>query len=128
MCSLGAANAKFCLYFFRELSKGKRSKNIFFSPLSLSAALVMVVLGGRGNTLEQIEKVLHFSEVLSSTSQGNTYPSEKVSNQTSSTNLKRGVPGRCVLMHLIQCLYHLGGVRLLIQGELQFTLRSSFAL
>ncbi|XP_061202624.1 leukocyte elastase inhibitor A-like isoform X2 [Neopsephotus bourkii] len=77
MCSLSAANAKFCLYFFRELSKGKRNKNIFFSPLSLSAAFGMVVLGARGNTLEQIEKVFHFSEVLSSTSRGNTYSSEK---------------------------------------------------
>uniref|UniRef100_A0A672TSV9 Serpin domain-containing protein n=1 Tax=Strigops habroptila TaxID=2489341 RepID=A0A672TSV9_STRHB len=57
MCSLSAANAKFCLYFFRELSKGKRNENIFFSPLSLSAAFGMVVLGARGNTLEQIEKV-----------------------------------------------------------------------
>ncbi|XP_030905536.2 serpin B4-like isoform X2 [Melopsittacus undulatus] len=77
MCSLSAANAKFCLYLFRELSKGERNKNIFFSPLSLSAAFGMVVLGARGNTLEQIEKVFHFSEVLRSTSQGNTCPSEK---------------------------------------------------
>ncbi|XP_068252603.1 serpin B11-like isoform X2 [Nyctibius grandis] len=77
MCSLSAANAKFCLDFFRELSKRKRNENIFFSPLSLSAAFGMVVLGARGNTLKQIEKVFHFSEVLSSTSQGNAYPSEK---------------------------------------------------
>ncbi|XP_040442726.1 leukocyte elastase inhibitor A-like [Falco naumanni] len=77
MCSLSAANAKFCLDFFRELSKRKRNENIFFSPLSLSAAFGMVVLGARGNTLKQIEEVFHFSEVLSSTSQGNRYPSEK---------------------------------------------------
>ncbi|KFO70539.1 Serpin B11 [Cuculus canorus] len=57
MCSLSAANAKFCLEFFRELSKRKRNENIFFSPLSLSAAFGMVVLGARGNTLKQIEKV-----------------------------------------------------------------------
>uniref|UniRef100_A0A663FF11 Serpin domain-containing protein n=1 Tax=Aquila chrysaetos chrysaetos TaxID=223781 RepID=A0A663FF11_AQUCH len=57
MCSLSAANAKFCLDFFRELSKRKRNENIFFSPLSLSAAFGMVVLGARGNTLKQIEKV-----------------------------------------------------------------------
>ncbi|KFP67910.1 Serpin B11 [Cariama cristata] len=57
MCSLSAANAKFCLDFFRELSKKKRNENIFFSPLSLSAAFGMVVLGARGNTLKQIEKV-----------------------------------------------------------------------
>ncbi|NXY22095.1 SPB4 protein, partial [Atrichornis clamosus] len=57
MCSLSAANAKFCLDFFRELSKRKRNENIFFSPLSLSAAFGMVVLGARGSTLKQIEKV-----------------------------------------------------------------------
>ncbi|KAM6349648.1 serpin B4-like [Podargus strigoides] len=56
MCSLSAANAKFCLDFFRELSKRKRNENIFFSPLSLSAAFGMVVLGARGNTLKQIEE------------------------------------------------------------------------
>ncbi|XP_065485689.1 serpin B4-like [Caloenas nicobarica] len=77
MCSLSAANAKFCLDFFRELSKRKRNENIFFSPLSLSAAFGMVVLGARGSTLKEIEKVFHFSEVLSNTSQGNGYPSEK---------------------------------------------------
>ncbi|NWQ81559.1 SPB11 protein, partial [Columbina picui] len=57
MCSLSAANAKFCLDFFRELSKRKRNENIFFSPLSLSAAFGMVVLGARGSTLKEIEKV-----------------------------------------------------------------------
>ncbi|NXI10842.1 SPB4 protein, partial [Irena cyanogastra] len=57
MCSLSAANARFCLDFFRELNKRKRNENIFFSPLSLSAAFGMVVLGARGSTLEQIEKV-----------------------------------------------------------------------
>ncbi|XP_005425903.1 leukocyte elastase inhibitor A-like [Geospiza fortis] len=77
MCSLSAANAKFCLDFFRELNKRKRNENIFFSPLSLSAAFGMVVLGARGSTLEQIEKVFHFREVLSSTRQENRYPSEQ---------------------------------------------------
>ncbi|NXD29828.1 SPB4 protein, partial [Spelaeornis formosus] len=57
MCSLSAANARFCLDFFRELNKRKRNENIFFSLLSLSAAFGMVVLGARGSTLEQIEKV-----------------------------------------------------------------------
>uniref|UniRef100_A0A8C3PJZ4 Serpin domain-containing protein n=1 Tax=Calidris pygmaea TaxID=425635 RepID=A0A8C3PJZ4_9CHAR len=57
MCSLSTANAKFCLDFFRELNKIKRNENIFFSPLSLSAAFGMVVLGARGNTLKQIEEV-----------------------------------------------------------------------
>uniref|UniRef100_A0A8B9P6K0 Serpin domain-containing protein n=1 Tax=Apteryx owenii TaxID=8824 RepID=A0A8B9P6K0_APTOW len=57
MCSLSAANTRLCLDFFKELSKIKRNENIFFSPLSLSAAFGMVLLGARGNTLKQIEKV-----------------------------------------------------------------------
>nr|XP_009488887.1 PREDICTED: serpin B10-like [Pelecanus crispus] len=43
--SLSSANTKFCLDFFKEQSKVKRNENIFFSPLSISAALSMVQLG-----------------------------------------------------------------------------------
>lgn len=57
MGSLTAANTKFCLDFFKELSKVKRNENIFFSPLSISAALSMVQLGARGNTAKEMEKV-----------------------------------------------------------------------
>ncbi|NXF68871.1 ILEUA inhibitor, partial [Ciccaba nigrolineata] len=57
MGSLSVANAKFCLDFFKELSKVKINENIFFSPLSISAALSMVQLGAGGNTAEEIEKV-----------------------------------------------------------------------
>uniref|UniRef100_A0A8D0FDM8 Serpin domain-containing protein n=1 Tax=Strix occidentalis caurina TaxID=311401 RepID=A0A8D0FDM8_STROC len=60
MGSLSAANAKFCLDFFKELSKVKINENIFFSPLSISAALSMVQLGARGNTAEEIERVSFF--------------------------------------------------------------------
>ncbi|XP_065688243.1 leukocyte elastase inhibitor-like [Patagioenas fasciata] len=70
MCSLSAANASFCLDFFKELSKVKRSENIVFSPLSISVSLSMVQLGARGNTAEEMEKVLHIHEVLSTASPG----------------------------------------------------------
>ncbi|KAM6102361.1 leukocyte elastase inhibitor-like isoform 2-T2 [Theristicus caerulescens] len=70
MGSLSAANTKFCLDFFKELSKVKRNENIFFSPLSISAALSMVQLGAGGNTAEEMEKVLHIHEVLSMASPG----------------------------------------------------------
>ncbi|KAM9285911.1 LOW QUALITY PROTEIN: leukocyte elastase inhibitor-like [Cariama cristata] len=70
MGSLSAANAKFCLDFFKELSKVKRNENFFFSPLSISAALSMVQLGAGGNTAEEMEKVLHIHEVLSMSSPG----------------------------------------------------------
>ncbi|NXT84133.1 ILEUA inhibitor, partial [Zapornia atra] len=60
MDSLSAANTKFCLDFFKQLSKVKGNENIFFSPLSISAALSMVQLGARGNTAEEMEKVGYF--------------------------------------------------------------------
>uniref|UniRef100_A0A6G1S0J7 Serpin family B member 1 n=1 Tax=Hypotaenidia okinawae TaxID=2861861 RepID=A0A6G1S0J7_9GRUI len=70
MDSLSAANTKFCLDFFKQLSKVKRNENIFFSPLSISAALSMVQLGAGGNTAEEMEKVLHTYEVLGTASSG----------------------------------------------------------
>ncbi|NXV70646.1 SPB13 protein, partial [Atlantisia rogersi] len=60
MDSLSAANTKFCLDFFKQLSKVKGNENIFFSPLSISAALSMVQLGAGGNTAEEMEKVGYF--------------------------------------------------------------------
>ncbi|XP_007933729.1 serpin B12 [Orycteropus afer afer] len=62
MESLVAANTKFCFDFFQEISKQNSHRNIFFCPLSLSAALGMVRLGARHDSAHQIDKVLHFSE------------------------------------------------------------------
>nr|ACA57863.1 serine proteinase inhibitor, clade B, member 12 (predicted) [Plecturocebus moloch] len=62
MDSLVAANTKFCFDLFQEISKGDHHKNVFFSPLSLSAALGMVRLGARNDSAHQIDEVLHFNE------------------------------------------------------------------
>ncbi|PNJ64355.1 SERPINB12 isoform 1 [Pongo abelii] len=62
MDSLVAANTKFCFDLFQEISKDDRHKNIFFSPLSLSAALGMVRLGARNDSAHQIDEVVHFNE------------------------------------------------------------------
>ncbi|KAM6281166.1 LOW QUALITY PROTEIN: leukocyte elastase inhibitor-like [Porphyrio hochstetteri] len=70
MDSLSASNTKFCLDFFKQLSKVKGNENIFFSPLSISAALSMVRLGAGGNTAEEIKKVLHTYELLGTASSG----------------------------------------------------------
>ncbi|XP_070796851.1 serpin B6-like [Pituophis catenifer annectens] len=58
MDSLSAANTIFALNLFKKLSANDSSKNVFFSPLSLSSALLMVSLGARNNTEAQILKVL----------------------------------------------------------------------
>uniref|UniRef100_A0A8C2PJ75 Serpin domain-containing protein n=1 Tax=Capra hircus TaxID=9925 RepID=A0A8C2PJ75_CAPHI len=62
MDSLIAANTKFCFDLFQKISTDDCRKNIFFCPLSLSAALGMVRLGARSGSARQIDQVLHFSE------------------------------------------------------------------
>lgn len=57
MDSLVAANTKFCFDLFQEISKDDPHKNIFFCPLSLSAALGMVRLGARSESAQQIDQV-----------------------------------------------------------------------
>ncbi|KFO24496.1 Serpin B4 [Fukomys damarensis] len=61
MSSLSEANIKFTLDLFQELRNA--TGNIFFSPTSITAQLAMVYLGAKGKTAQEIEKVLHFSEI-----------------------------------------------------------------
>ncbi|KAM6142470.1 ovalbumin-related protein X-like [Phoenicopterus ruber ruber] len=63
MGSISAANAEFSFDVFKELKVHHASDNIFYSPLSIIAALAMVYLGARGNTEYQMEKVLHFDKI-----------------------------------------------------------------
>ncbi|XP_026854867.2 leukocyte elastase inhibitor-like [Electrophorus electricus] len=63
MDNLSHANNTFALDLYHALNKDKPSGNIFFSPLSISAALSMVYLGARGNTAEEMAKVMSFSSV-----------------------------------------------------------------
>ncbi|XP_008158868.3 serpin B11 [Eptesicus fuscus] len=66
MDSLSTANVEFCLDVFKELNNNHAEDNIFFSPLSLLYALSMILLGARGNSAEQMEKVLHFNHIAES--------------------------------------------------------------
>uniref|UniRef100_A0A671NFL3 Leukocyte elastase inhibitor n=1 Tax=Sinocyclocheilus anshuiensis TaxID=1608454 RepID=A0A671NFL3_9TELE len=63
MESLSRANSLFALDLYRTLSESNTEGNMFFSPLSISAALSMVYLGARGDTAKEMEKVLSFSSV-----------------------------------------------------------------
>ncbi|NXF68866.1 OVAL protein, partial [Ciccaba nigrolineata] len=56
MGSITAANAEFSFDVFKELKVHHANDNIFYSPLSIIAALAMVYLGARGNTEYQMEK------------------------------------------------------------------------
>ncbi|KAJ8276870.1 hypothetical protein GJAV_G00068840 [Gymnothorax javanicus] len=62
MDSLADANTAFTLDLYRTLGSTNAGGNIFFSPLSISSALAMVFLGARGNTADQMEKVLCFQK------------------------------------------------------------------
>ncbi|XP_023386944.1 serpin B7-like isoform X2 [Pteropus vampyrus] len=66
MDSLSTANVEFCLDMFKELNNNNVGDNIFFSPLSLLYALSMILLGARGNSAQQVEKVLHFNHIAES--------------------------------------------------------------
>uniref|UniRef100_A0A673NC99 Leukocyte elastase inhibitor-like n=1 Tax=Sinocyclocheilus rhinocerous TaxID=307959 RepID=A0A673NC99_9TELE len=63
MESLSRSNSLFALDLYRTLSESNAEGNMFFSPLSISAALSMVYLGARGDTAKEMEKVLSFSSV-----------------------------------------------------------------
>ncbi len=56
-------NTKFAVDLYHQLDKENKSKNLFFSPYSLSVALTMTGEATRGNTQKEIGEVLHFPEV-----------------------------------------------------------------
>ncbi len=58
METLPAANTQFSLDLFKKISGGNASGNVFYSPISISSALAMVSLGAKGNTAEQMFKVI----------------------------------------------------------------------
>ncbi|XP_019584924.2 serpin B11 [Rhinolophus sinicus] len=66
MDPLSTATVEFCLDVFKELNSNNVGDNIFFSPLSMLYALSMILLGARGNSAEQMEKVLHFNHIAGS--------------------------------------------------------------
>ncbi|KAF4095477.1 serpin peptidase inhibitor, clade B (ovalbumin), member 1, like 3 isoform X2 [Onychostoma macrolepis] len=59
---LSAAHTRFSLSLFQKISEGNASANVFYSPLSISAALSMLSLGAGGNTASQMSRTLHFPE------------------------------------------------------------------
>ena len=56
MDALSEANGTFALTLLKKLGEDN-SKNVFISPLSISSALAMVLMGARGNTAAQMCQV-----------------------------------------------------------------------
>uniref|UniRef100_A0A8C9Q0G6 Serpin domain-containing protein n=1 Tax=Spermophilus dauricus TaxID=99837 RepID=A0A8C9Q0G6_SPEDA len=57
MDSLSKANGTFAIQVLKMLCQDRPSQNVFFSPLSISSALAMVLLGANGNTKGQMAQV-----------------------------------------------------------------------
>src|SRR5262245_20643999 len=60
--ALAKANDRFALDLLHKLSP-QAEQNAFFSPYSVSTALAMTWAGARGQTADQMAKVLHFSDL-----------------------------------------------------------------
>lgn len=61
MDTLSEANVTFALDLLKKLGEDN-SKNVFFSPMSISSALAMVFMGAKGNTAAQIAQALSLSK------------------------------------------------------------------
>uniref|UniRef100_A0A9L0SEM8 Serpin B6 n=4 Tax=Equus TaxID=9789 RepID=A0A9L0SEM8_HORSE len=61
MDTLSEANGTFALNLLKKLGEDN-SKNVFFSPMSISSALAMVFMGAKGNTAAQMSQVLSLSK------------------------------------------------------------------
>lgn len=57
MEDLYVANTIFALNFFKHLANTSPTQNLFFSPWGISSTMVMVYLGARGDTADQMAKV-----------------------------------------------------------------------
>ncbi|XP_077876591.1 serpin B9 isoform X2 [Ictidomys tridecemlineatus] len=58
MDSLSKANGAFAIQVLKTLCQDQPSQNVFFSPLSISSALAMVLLGAKGNTKDQMAQAM----------------------------------------------------------------------
>ncbi|XP_069418883.2 serpin-like protein HMSD [Ovis canadensis] len=61
MDELSASNGTFALTLLKKLGEDN-SKNVFISPLSLSSALAMVLMGAKGNTAAQMCQTLSLNK------------------------------------------------------------------
>ncbi|XP_037012285.2 plasminogen activator inhibitor 2 [Artibeus jamaicensis] len=57
------ANTIFAINFFKHLANTSPTQNLFFSPWGISSTMVMVYMGARGNTADQMARVLQFNNI-----------------------------------------------------------------
>ncbi|XP_021044836.1 LOW QUALITY PROTEIN: serpin B9-like [Mus pahari] len=61
MNTLSQANGTFAFHLLKMLCQDNPSENVCFSPMSISSALAMVLLGAKGDTAVQICQALHLN-------------------------------------------------------------------
>ena len=61
MNTLSEANGTFAIHVLKILCQNDPSKNVCYSPVSISSALAMVLLGAKGDTAVQISQVSSLS-------------------------------------------------------------------
>uniref|UniRef100_D4A392 Serine (or cysteine) peptidase inhibitor, clade B, member 9d n=1 Tax=Rattus norvegicus TaxID=10116 RepID=D4A392_RAT len=62
MNTLSEANGTFAIHLFKILCQDNPSKNVCYSPVSISSALAMVLLGAKGDTAVQISQALNLNK------------------------------------------------------------------
>ncbi|KAL4692981.1 hypothetical protein H8959_016791 [Pygathrix nigripes] len=80
MNSLSEANTKFMFDLFQQFRKSQKN-NTFYSPISITTALGMVLLGAKDNTAQQINKVLHFDQFTENTTEKAATHHLKIANK-----------------------------------------------
>ncbi len=68
------ANNDFACDLYRNLDKDNQEKNLFFSPYSISSALAMTLEGARGETAEEMGKVMRLPASLRGGADAKTLP------------------------------------------------------
>lgn len=63
IAKLAEPNIDFALDMYKHLPDMEQGGNIFFSPFSVSTVLSMIYMGARGNTEQEMEKVLHLRAI-----------------------------------------------------------------
>ncbi|XP_038189681.1 serpin B9-like [Arvicola amphibius] len=91
MNTLSEANGTFAIHLLKILCQNNPSKNVCYSPVSISSALAMVLLGAKGDTAVQISQALclnteedihqGFQGLLSNLNQPNRKYSLRVANR-----------------------------------------------
>ncbi|ERE77943.1 serpin B9-like protein [Cricetulus griseus] len=61
MTTVCEANGSFAIHLLKTLCQNNPSKNVCYSPVSISSALAMVLLGAKGDTAVQITQALGFN-------------------------------------------------------------------